>query len=406
MGLNIHVSNGINVFICWIFLINLTCNALPKNVPPLYNLKAFSTYGIGYQVGLVGKERIQTWFKSCEMQNVFNFAFGSGSGNDAFQQIKQDSARLYPEYSEELEGIALGANVSSDMIWAMNMLSELENLPDFKNDLICRRENERANSSLPGHCTDVFVNSECHGHNEDWSIALKPFFYFVTLTSIPRESTVCEIDLKGNYTFSDCGGLLYPGAIVAWAPAWAKKSGLYSTQNSLFPKKSLRYGVLSGFPQKKAICESNNIDEALEILSKHKWAEGASVNLVDARGGGDNMVNVEVHESTFSIYNVSKNYTHENMYKHKDMLDGVGKFDASSFYRQEALNSFATPSNCKDIEMMLSDTSNTNYPVFRNITLTTMILNLKTLNLNVWCCGKNALQHDPVYQWDLSEWFK
>ena len=199
------------------------------------------------------------------MKNVFDFAFGSG--NDAFEHIKRDSGRLYTEYREELLGIAKGANVSLQKVWAMNMLSELENLPDFKPHSC---NNKAPKPSLSGHCTDVFVQDTCQGHNEDWSEALKPFFFFVSLNPLPKESITCAEDEKGNYTFSSCGGLLYPGAIVGWAPAWAKKSGLYSTQNSLFPKKSLRYGVMSGFAQKKAICESNGITEALDILSEKK----------------------------------------------------------------------------------------------------------------------------------------
>ena len=85
------------------------------------------------------------------MENVFEFAFGSG--NDAFEQIKADSGKFYPEYKEELEGIAKGANVSLQKVWAMNMLSELENLPDFK-PKTCSRKGSKL--LLSGHCTDVF----------------------------------------------------------------------------------------------------------------------------------------------------------------------------------------------------------------------------------------------------------
>ena len=128
------------------------------------------------------------------------------------------------------------------------------------------------------------------------------------------------------------------------------------------------------------------------------------MNIVDARNGGRRMINVEVHESKFSIYEIHGNYTHENMYKHTDMLDGIGKFDASSFYRQRALDAFHRPSQCKDIQSMLSDRRDKNYPVFRNITLTTMILDTKTLHLHVWCCGQTAAAYDPVYSWNLSSW--
>ena len=390
----------ITTYTLYIMVMAFPANNHAQAIPPIYQLNAHSTYGIGYQIGISGKEKIQGWFNSCEMENVFEFAFGSG--NDAFEQIKADSGKFYPEYKEELEGIAKGANVSLQKVWAMNMLSELENLPDFK-PKTCGKKGSKL--LLSGHCTDVFVNSQCQGHNEDWSEALKPYFFFVSLTPISKDAIACNEDEKGNFTFSSCGGLLYPGALVGWAPAWAKKSGLYSTQNSLFPKKSLRRGVMSGFSQKKAICESNNMDEALKILSENEWAEGASVNIIDARNGGSNMVNVEVHESTFSVYNIKNNYTHENMYKHEDMLNGLGKFDASSFYRQIALNTFPAPTGCNDIQSMLSDTSDRNYPVFRNITLTTMILNTKTLQLHVWCCGKNAAEHEPVYLWNLSKWF-
>ena len=34
------------------------------------------------------------------------------------------------------------------------------------------------------------------------------------------------------------------------------------------------------------------------------YAEGASVKIYDARNGGRRMINVEVHESKFSIYEI------------------------------------------------------------------------------------------------------
>ena len=57
-----------------------------------------------------------------------------------------------------------------------------------------------------------------------------------------------------------------------------------------------------------------------------------------------------------------------------------------------------------DIASRLSDTAGA-YPIFRNMTLTTLVLDGASGRLRVWCCGQRAVDAEPLYQWDLGSFW-
>merc|ERR1711918_42927 len=99
---------------------------------------------------------------------------------------------------------------------------------------------------------------------------------------------------------------------------------------------------------------------------------------------GGEMANIEVHQDTHSVYQVSKrqqttssNYSHFNMYKHLQPgeLDGP---EASTVHRQARVDQLAAPRNRTDIANILSDTHDKELPIFRVMTLATLVLNGST----------------------------
>ena len=124
------------------------------------------------------------------------------------------------------------------------------------------------------------------------------------------------------------------------------------------------------------------------------------------------MANVEVHQGRQSTHEVSAgaNYSHFNMFKHLER----GKADApeiSTEHRQARVDSLPPPTRIEDIERTLSDTHDQAYPLFRNMTLASLLLDLdvggvRVGHLNVWCCGSPPNgETAPAFSWDLATFF-
>lgn len=136
-----------------------------KYNPPLFEIKANSLYDAGFQHGREASERNKGWFNTDEIRELFIFA--KGDGNSAYNALRRDSERKYPDYVKELEGIAAGAGVELESVWMAQLMIELENLMENTLQFL---------TNASGHCTDItsvhaggFSNGFAHGHNEDWS---------------------------------------------------------------------------------------------------------------------------------------------------------------------------------------------------------------------------------------------
>lgn len=180
-----------------------------------YKIKAHSLYDAGYQHGVLAAKEINAWFTLDEFQATLDFVRNEGA--DAFSAFKRDNSAAFPELVDEMRGIADGAKVSLDYVWIANLTPELESL-------IPPKTRQRVDNN--GHCTDLFTYGSdgraIQGHNEDWSEAVKPLWYLLSIEALPGAN------------FTSCAGLAYPGTLLGYAPTWSSL-GIYSTQNTLFP---------------------------------------------------------------------------------------------------------------------------------------------------------------------------
>jgi len=315
-------------------------------------------------------------------------AFVAGEGRRAFQNLKRTNLAAYPKYAEEVRGIADGAGLDVDAVWSVNMLSELELLM----------------GKLPpvatGHCSDLYAVSPggadagfSHGHNEDWPGAVSAFWYFVELVPLPGAD------------FEACAGMAYPGNLVGWATTW-NSHGMYLTQNSLFPRTTKPGGTLMAFAQREALCGPSGrrgLDGVVASLAGTSWSAGASVNLVDL--SARRMANVELYEGFHKVTEVTPrmgNYSHFNMYK----ALGAGVLDKpepSSVHRQARVDALPPVRSRADIASRLSDTADGEYPLYRDMTLATFLLDGMSGQLEVWCCGHSAASGaPPMHTWNIS----
>jgi hypothetical protein len=347
----------------------------------------------GYQHGKLARQKIETWFNTSEMQGLFAFVEDSALGKQALASMKHDNTARFPQYVEELEGIARGAAVPADRVWVANLIMELEAIMP-------------ANSApTNGHCSDIYGTTSkgkvVHGHNEDWSKDVSPLWYFLSI-----EPTVPN-------AFSAVAGLAYPGTLLGYAPTWSKR-GIYSTQNSLFPKQARARGLGCVFVQRDAMDHAVDIPSFVARLATAGWADTASMNIIDVNV--QRMANVELYEDDMSVRYIDSsggnessggrggNYSHFNMYKHLASGMAVDRGDISTQHRQARWDGLPPVSTLAGVVAVLGDTADPKYPVYRPITLATLVLDGESGNLTVWANARPG-HAAPVYNWNIKAFF-
>eukprot|EP00928_Gymnodinium_smaydae_P029948 TRINITY_DN22403_c0_g1_i1.p1 TRINITY_DN22403_c0_g1~~TRINITY_DN22403_c0_g1_i1.p1 ORF type:complete len:424 (-),score=80.00 TRINITY_DN22403_c0_g1_i1:116-1387(-) len=360
----------------------------PFFAAPVFRITASTPYEAGLQHGRMAKERIHGWFNTQELRKAFSYV--ANEGKEAFQQLKKDNEAEFPHYVEEMRGIAEGAGVTLDQVWVANFLSELENLMQIS---VKKQE----------HCSDIYAISAqgyakgfAHGHNDDWTAAVKPFIYITA-------NTYNSTDTVEKLGFAHCAGITYPACLVGWAPTW-NAHGIFFTQNTLVPRKSRPGGLGCLFVQRRAVCSAHGMDEVLAGLTVPGWSDAASMNVVDVVN--KRMANVEVWEDESSIVEVTEqmgNYSHFNEFKHlltpkKRPIDEPRSFVHD--LRQSVVDALPPPRTAADVIDRLS-----NPQVFSKMgTITTMVVNASAGTLSCWC-GTPSNSRPPLYQWDLLHFF-
>ena len=377
-----------NTLLLLVILVTSTASGVANN-PRIFRISATSLYDAGFQHGTLAKDLIQSAFQLPEFQAMRAFVSKNNFGKTAFDRLIQDNTIQFPGLVEEMLGTAEGASVPIEDIWMANLVTEIESLMKVGT----------------AHCSDIFTTRRedetvSHGHNEDWSATFKPYWYILSMTALPGSN------------FSSCAGMAYPGTMVGFAATW-NAHGVYSTQNTLFPQPTRGFGLASTLAQRIANCGPigkgpfnivDNIDEFSTLLHTKNWAASASLNVVDLNH--QKMANIEVYEDGYSRYNVQENYSHFNMFKHLKIGIEHDEGDNSTRHRQKRVNELPPPSTIDDIRNILGDTQDQAYPIYRDITLSTLILNGKTKTLEVWIDKNPSLpSSDPYFSFHLPTFF-
>jgi hypothetical protein len=377
-----------------LFTLLLVAQAAPPGrgfAPPLYNITAGSLFDAGKQQGTLAGARIRGWFAGQEMTRVIGFAQGDPEGKVAYSQLRNDSATMFPQYADELRGIAEGSGVPLDQIWAGILMIELLNLMGSRG---------LANATeLADHCSDIsavaavgFIGGFAHGHNEDWDPEAGEHYYYVKLTPA-----------GAGADFASCAGLAYPGALIGWAPTWNAK-GVFFSVNTLVPRKIKRSGVSTSFIQREAICgvgKGATLAEVVKGLENRDWADGASINLLDTKGA---LGNLETYEETHSFLGVTAlmgNSSHFNAYKRiTPRPDGQPRH--SSVVRQARADALPPPRSAADVVAILSNTADgREFSILRDITIATLLLDGGSGRLEAWG-GTAPASTPPIHSWNLS----
>jgi isopenicillin-N N-acyltransferase-like protein len=191
---------------------------------------------IGYQIGQVFKKNIIEVINSrnewhSRLVNILN----SSEGRKLSDKLLELSQKHFPNIIEEIKGMADGAGIHFDHIWAINIKSELG-----------------AFQKEPPGCSSIFVNDDKNMwlfHNEDGHTAYKEIMFTIKVTP---PSGVAFISM------------VYPGTITGNGPSLNIR-GIVQTTNYIGSTK----GEI-GLPRYvigRAILEAKDLEEAIQIAT-------------------------------------------------------------------------------------------------------------------------------------------
>jgi len=332
---------------------------------------------VGRLHGQLAADQIHAYFQTREISKLHNFT-RSEAGSVVLDGLRTRALEYTPYLEEEIAGIAEGAGVSVDDVWAVNMISELE----------------AANSVYGSHCSDVIGRSPdgdvWSAHTEDWSMDFSPLCYFVVYNAAPGAS------------FRPVGGLVYPGQVPGFAVAFTPT--VWSTSNSLFPVGMDRTGLSVVSVARRAL-EAESAEEVADRYLVSGQALGMNTQVFSARKGVAFAADIESAGAANAscLTPIEGNATHFNAYKH---LDVPASASASCAHRQAAADRHAPPKSRADVLAILGDTTDAELPVYReNNTMFAVLFHSEDGRFEVWH-RNNPSMTEPDWVSTLSEVFQ
>ena len=191
---------------------------------------------IGYQIGHVFRKNIKEIIsRRSEWHSGLINILNSGEGRKFSDKLLEISQKHFPNVIEEINGIADGAGIHFDHIWAMNIKSELG-----------------AVKKEPPGCSSIFVKDDKNMwlfHNEDGHTAYKDIMFTIKVNPPSGVSYI---------------SMVYPGIITGNGPSLNSR-GIVQTTNYIGSTKS-EIG-LPRYVIGRAILEAKDLKEAIQIAT-------------------------------------------------------------------------------------------------------------------------------------------
>ncbi|MFX0015067.1 MAG: C45 family autoproteolytic acyltransferase/hydrolase [Promethearchaeota archaeon] len=306
---------------------------------------------IGFQHGRILKKRIKStinWYKNIlhkKDPEIFSLA----------THFRSEILEFNPNYCDEIEALAAGAEVDPLWIYALNSRSEI--MSTFKNE-----------------CTTVFFrNSALLGQNWDWAQELEKLaiIFKIKPENKPQILMMSEPGIIGKIGFNSkglgvCLNFLDSGKICKGVPI---------------------HIILRG------ILESPTINKAAELILPFK--EGKSANILIADGHGDYIDFEFANKHVFQPKDGGNVFIHTNHYLENEELNR-GTDLASSFTRYERaiqMASIIKKSSLSEMQEILLDQTTNELPICRpyvpdldlgNVgTVCSIIMNLINLKMHI-----------------------
>jgi len=388
---------------------------------PVAVCDAATAYDCGVQIGTAMSERISSSLQAMpDLLALADWATITPEGRTALASLEATNKAAYPDAWAEMEGISVGSGVERNVILTTNLAQELEGLR------IASEGRDGASGgggggffqrskTLEKHCTDVHLvraaSTSGEGtaalpalsalaHNEDDEQGAAANGYLVAAR------------ISGGTGSSGSGyeycGFAYPGALVGWAWGFSG-AGVAQTVNAMSPANQTT-GKACALAARDAL-QAVSLADAVRRIDVGGLAAGLSFNLgqvaapagrgepppplpphynVETSPGGNDVLEIAAGNGTGDGGGANV-YYHTNVYLHD--LGNTADLGAqdSSWHRLARLEALPPPASTIDMLLMLGDTEDPEFPIYRNqtapdyaTTLNSLLLDFGAGTASVW----------------------
>ncbi|KAK6185935.1 hypothetical protein SNE40_008064 [Patella caerulea] len=349
------------IFLVVTWLSSIQCSI---QIPILHTKGTYSE--VGFDMGKTFKSRIHDYnSKDTEFQKRLMPYITSQEGVSVMDKYLTVVRQYYPQYLDELKGIAAGSEMPFIQIF----------INSIRNELNAHIDGDWGAES----CSDVHVNNAQQfaiGHNEDADPLIKDRAYFVNATIVDKNGNIVENFMA--YT--------YPGYLPGNAFGFTM-SGLIMSVNALSPKAFGDQKLPRNYVNRALLAQSTEEDVEKVLLSNGiGGAYAFSCNFADLKRKSRQSVNYEVTSTKMdvslvskktvhlqtskydtSLYNTTGHYFHFNKFEHPDTFN-IPQFinhTISSIHRRKRAEQLPTPTDIASIRNILGDTGDSIYPIYR-----------------------------------------
>jgi hypothetical protein len=350
-------------------------------------------FSVGQQLGYYTKDYIKYRLsKDDSITQILKWVLTTNEGSAAYQAMLDSANTTFPEYVEELEGMAYGSGIEFKTLFVLNTRNELSNFKPTPAQ--STQESVKGSSTAEvEHCSDYLLNamesgagsqSILLGHNEDGGMESRDISFLVTV-HVSGDAVKEEIKFTA---------FVYPGELPTDAFFW-NEHGVIGTMNGLYPTECLYGGLGRNFVSRHLV-GATTIDDAIARVTIPNQATGHSYNLASSKH--PILVNVEVapgvtapnkesifaitqlpaksgrldrlasiHSSTGGSYGTlgTNVLFHANEYKFLDVEQSPSD---SSDHRMARAAELPPPVCGSDILTILGDTKDADWPIYRSAT--------------------------------------
>ncbi|ETP30833.1 hypothetical protein F442_20228 [Phytophthora nicotianae P10297] len=379
-----------------VLVVALWCAFVVVYADEIFEFYGDSHFEFGRQMGLRFRDKIQDRMRlNTKLQNLLLPFAKTSTGRKLLGRYLLTHRATFPQYFEELEGVAEGSDVPFETIFIENIVEEFSNSipPSFQNELF---PTEARHPIL--RCSDIVLTSpEIHvvAHNEDSGEV------DVNRTAI----VIAKIGNEPKFVAYTYLGDLPSGAFGF------NENGVAFTLNFVQPSEIFVGGLGRGFISRDLLT-AKNANDATSIITREGQAAGHNFQLMDVRA--KRVWNIEVASFNRHLIYTFKDegsavsaFFHANQYQRLQIAQPPYQ---SSLHRLHRYSKLTPPKTIEEALVVLGDQEDRSWPVFHDSlshakgdlsgwTLTTIVFNLDKGNA-VSFLG-NPAYHRQNLVWDL-----
>lgn len=295
-----------------------------------------SHYEFGFAIGKHFAEQIHKAYDTYSFLNELLAYHQSSVGQERFDTMLSIHEEKYPQYLQELQGMAKGAERSFTEVFLVNLRGEYRGFINEKDEIRGCADCSLLNDGLA-----------IIGHNEDGSPVFRDHMYII------------HAKIEDNAAFTACS---YPGFLCGNAFGFNAHGICFSVDN--IRPENIQIGIARHFLA-RSLLDAKSINDAIQCVTPEGRASGFSYTIgsIPER----RIVQLEVTPDQFHIKEIrTVNFHANHVLEIPETAQTIDTSSACRVARARAILNSKSVEKVDDILAILGDQTHSEYPIYRS----------------------------------------